>query len=1111
VETKKNKLFGRIDDLSPERRSLLAIKIAKSNSLTFKKGSIPRLPRDKELKSFPLSFAQQQLWLVNQLESSNPIYNICKAFRIVGKLNVDSFEQSLNEVIRRHETLRTVFKVIDGQPMQVVAPALDFPLPVVDIRNMSEAEQDLKIQTRFTEVAKHIFNLSKGPLLRAALLRLGYEKHIFLVTMHHIISDGWSAAVFFRELTIFYEVFSRNKIPVLPGLGVQYVDFSVWQRQWLKGKVLECQLNYWKKQLGGQIPVLELPTDKARPPFQTYRGARQSSELSAALTEKISALSKREKVTVFMTLIAAFKIMLHRITGQDDIVVGSPVANRNHSEIEGLIGFIVNTLVLRTDVSGNPTFRQLLKRVREVVSGAYAQRDLPFEILVKELQPERDMTRSPIFQVFFNMLSFERVQLGLYGLKVENLSFPELYSKFDLTVQVSEQEKQIQFELIYNTDLFEDSTIAFMLDHFRSLLENIAANPGQQISKMHLLNGDKRLQLSTRKNLVRPTNRFVEFDKRDIEQSIPERFEQLVEKYPKNIAIKTENDKWTYEELNKTANKATKRILAVCRSKEDKVGLLFEHGAQMIAGIFGILKAGKVYVPLDPSLPIKRIAYMIEDSQIKTILTNNMNLALAKSLSKHKIQIINMSDFDEGIFVDNINLTISPDAVAYILYTSGSTGSPKGVMQTHCNVLHHIRNYINGLHICNCDKLTLFSSYCFDAAMMDIMGALLNGATLCPIDIKEKSPAFLSEWLIMEEITIYHSTPTVYRYLISSLAEDYTFPKIRLVVLGGEEVYKKDVDTYKKHFSPDCIFINTYGPTESTIALQYFINNQSKNTRKTVPIGYPVEDTDILLLDNTGEVTEVYGEIAIASNHVATGYWQRPEMTRKVFLSDPVCGIRQFYRTGDMGHLLPDGSIEFKGRKDHQVKIRGFRVEPGEIESQLSSHEAIKECAVATSVNGQGDKELVAYIVSDESVSPLFLRRYLRAFLPDYMIPSRFIQIDAIPIIHNGKTDYASLSLLMDNQAMKKPDYVPPVNSVEKKIAEIWQNVLDINRISLHENFFDLGGHSLMVVKVISLIEKELGIHVPFREFFNQTLGQFSASCEEKLLSSRQDYAKRQC
>jgi len=1061
-------------------------------------------------RNLPLSFAQERLWFLNQLEPCSPVYNISMNFHLTGHVDIAILKQSINEIIRRHEILRTTFTSMNGKPIQVIAPVLDLPLSVVDLSDLRKMEQEEKVKQILPRTTQHPFDLRQGPLLRVTLLQLTEEEYILIVAMHNIITDGWSMGIFFRELEVLYEAFSANKQSPLAELPIQYADFAVWQRQWLKGKTLETPLNYWKKQSEGQMPMLELPTDKSRPLIQTYRGASRSSELSQALSEKVRVLSRQEGVTLFMTLFAAFKILLQRYSGQDDIVVGSVIANRNRKEITRLIGFFINTLLLRTDLSGNPTFRQLLNRIRETAIGAYAYQDFPLEKLVEELQPERDLARSLLLQVFFNMLNYERERFGPCGLRAERIPPSEFKSKFDLMVFAEEQNKCIKFHFVYNADLFEDATIAFMLNHFKTLLENIVANLEQRISELRLLNKAEWLQLTTRSNPVRLKNQFVKFKKKDIDQSISKRFEQQVEKHPMNIAVKIDYDEWTYDMLNKAANRAAAKILALCGSAEGRIGLLFEHGAQMIAGIFAVLKAGKAYIPFDPSLPAKRVHRMLIDSQITALMTNNTNLALAKSLNNSGLQIINIDDIDPDVSVDNIDLSISPDTVAYILYTSGTTGSPKGVMQTHRNVLHHIRNYTNGLHIRNCDRLTLFSNYSFDAAMMDIMSALLNGATLYPMDSKEKPSVRLSQWLIREKITIYHSTPMVYRYLIRTLSEEEKFPEIRLVVLGGEEVYRKDVETYKKHFSPECIFVNTYGSTESTIALQYFINHKTQITRNTVPIGYPVDDTEICLLNKTGEVTEVYGEIAIRSDHIATGYWRTPEMMREVFLPDPDGGNRRLYRTGDMGRLLPDGSIEFKGRKDLQVKIRGFRVEPAVVESALSNHEVIRECVVTASDNGQGDSKLIAYIVCKESLSSLSLRRYLKDALPDYMIPSEFIQLDAIPLIHNGKTDYASLSLLRSSRTMNRHDYVPPVSPVEKEIAEIWQSVLGIDKVSLHDNFFDVGGHSLMVVRAISLIEKRIGIHVPFREFFNQTLRQFAASCEEKLPSSKHCYAWKQ-
>ena len=1095
--------------LSPNKQALFDLLLRKKG-VEISRAQIIAQKRDSNI--FPLSFAQQRLWLFDQLEPNSHAYNISLAIRFSGPLDISALDESLNEIVRRHESLRTTFTIVNGEPMQVIAANLRLYLSTLNLSSFPRSEWESEVQKTLTRESRFPFDLTQGPLLRAKLLKLAQKEHILVLVIHHIISDGWSIGLLFRELTFHYEAYSHSKPSQLPKPSIQYADFAVWQRQWLTGAVLESQLNYWKRQLGRQLSILKLPTDHPRPPIQTYEGAKLNLKLSQSLTERIEALSKHEGVSLFMTLLSTFKILLYRLTGQDDIAIGSPIANRNRKEIEEVFGFFVNTLVLRTNLSGNPTFRELLGRVRNVALGAYAHQDLPFEKLVEELQPERDLSRSPLFQVFFNMHNFERLQYKLHELKiVEDFQLTKPNSKFDLIMQVNKHNQQIRLAMVYNTDLFENDTVAFMLGHFKTLLENIVANPGRRISKFRLLNSAKRQQCHPRSNLVYSTDSFIEFKREDIEQSISERFEQQVEKYPKNIAVKTKDDEWSYDELNKTANRMAKKILALCGSGQDRIGLLFEHGAQMIAGIFAVLKAGKTYVPLDPSFPVKRISYMLGDSQIIAILTNNTNLVLAESLSNNKLQILNIDNIEPSTFANNINLSISPDSVAYILYTSGSTGQPKGVMQTHRNVLHHIRNYVNNLRISNYDRLTLLSNYSFDAAMMDIMGGLLSGACLCPIDIKERSLIHLSEWLNKEKITIYHSTPTFYRYLVNTLSKEDNFPNIRLVVLGGEEVYKKDFDTYKKHFSTDCTFVNTYGPTESTIALQYFLSNQMKIIRNTVPIGYPVEDTEILLLDKNGEVAEIYGEIAIKSDYVSIGYCQETKKQHKVFKSDPDGGNKRIYRTGDMGRLLPDGSIEFRGRKDLQVKIRGFRVELKEIESELISHEAIKECVVAASDDGRGSRELTAYIVCSESPSSLSLRSYLRDALPDYMIPSRFIQLDTIPLINNGKADYATLSSVGNSQALLRSGYVQPMRVVEKKIAKIWQDVLGVDKISLHDNFFDLGGHSIMAIKVISLIEKDLKIYVPFKEFFNQTLGQFAASCEEKLLSNKKEYATKHC
>ncbi len=628
-----------------------------------------------------------------------------------------------------------------------------------------------------------------------------------------------------------------------------------------------------------------------------------------------------------------------------------------------------------------------------------------------------------------------------------------------------------------------------MLEHFQTLLQGIVADPDQRLSDLPLLTDDERRQLSTRYNLVCSTEPFVEFEKESIEQSIADRFEEQVKKYPDHVAVKTRRHQWTYSELNRTANQIAQTFLQACRPGEQRIGLLFEHDAPMIAGILGVLKAGKTYVPLDPTFPAERLSYLLEDSQSTVVLTNRRNIALAKSLTNGGLQLINADEIDAEVSTGNPNLRISPDTLAYILYTSGSTGMPKGVMQNHRNVLHHIRSYTNNLHLNSDDRLTLFSSYGFDAAVMDIFGALLNGASLHPMDIKEEDPSALFHRVTREKITVYHSTPTVYRYLMNALTGREDLSKIRFVVLGGEEVHREDIDLFKKIFSSHAIFVNGLGPSESTVTLQYFVNHETEITGNIVPVGYPVEDTEVLLLNKAGKPGEVYGEIGIRSAHVALGYWRKPEMTRAAFLPDPECRAKRIYRSGDLGRLLPDGSIAFTGRKDFQVKIRGVRIEPGEIEATLSQQPGVRECVVLAREDVLGDKRLVVYIVANQQRAPSAhdLRSFLKRKLPDHMVPSAFVylDLDALPRTPNGK---------VDRSALPAPDYtrqeqdaapVAPRDGLEQQLRQVWEKVLRVRPIGIRDNFFDLGGHSLLAVRLFAQIEKVMGKSLPVAALFH--------------------------
>jgi amino acid adenylation domain-containing protein len=1084
-----------------------------------------------------LSFAQERLWFLDRLMPGSPVFNVPIAVRLSSPIDVSALQLSLKEIARRHEVFRTTFITIEGKPEPVISADLDLQLAVIDLTKFREPEREPEARRLIKAEALRPFDLAYGPLIRTGLIRLSEQESIFLLTMHHIISDGWSIVLFFQELSALHRTFSGGQTSSLPEFSIQYADYAAWQREWLRGEVLERQLSYWKNQLGGELPVLELPTDRPRPAMQTYPGARAGLTLSRELSQALVALSQREGVTLFMTLLTGFKVLLHHYTAQEDIIVGSPIANRPRAETEKLIGFFLNNLALRTDLSGDPSFRELLARVRKTALDAYANQDVPFEKIIEELKPERDLSRSAIFQVYFNLFSFSD-EIELPGTAPQSISFVDAWlhseenqSKFELTLYAGLQDETLKLAFVYNSDLFQEDSIKRMLEHLQNLLAAVVADPETSISDCAL--SDKS-DVSIAANDIRPANAFARFERSEIEQAITKRFEAQVRKYPERVAVKTATHEWSYAELNANANQIAHSILELVGDSEARIALLFAHDAPMIAGMLGVLKAGKTYVPLDPSNPVERLSHLLQDSQAITIVTNEENLELVRKLTG--VHAINVDSLDSSVPDGDPNLTIDPSSLAYILYTSGSTGRPKGVMQNHRNVLHFIRAYTNNLHLNAGDRLTLLSSYCFDAAVMDIYGALLNGATLYPLDIKENGFNVLRETLSEQGITIYHSTPTVYRYFVnefwSTPAErgvpggaaplgwqrcgDGALDCLRLVVLGGEEVTPSDVELFKQNFSDDCLLVNGLGPTESTVSLQYFIDKQTAISGERVPVGYPVDDTEVFLISRAGKRAEIYGEIAIRSEHVALGYWRNATATDAAFGGNPTRGpqtgspagvgaVREgaarVYRTGDMGRRLSDGSIVFAGRKDLQIKIRGVRIEPGEIESALTKLPGVRECAVIATANGSSDRRLVAYVVNQSgwSMDASDLLMSLKEKLPDYMVPAAFVVLDGLPLTSSGKLNRRALPVPEISDRTAELTGAAPRTPTEKLLAEIWRDVLGVPQIGIKENFFDLGGHSLLAVRLFAQVEKRFGRRWPLATLFQApTIAQFAATIEKE-------------
>ena len=1039
---------------------------------------LARLQRPPRL---PLSYAQERFWFLDRLEGSSAEFKINEALRLRGELDLQALDRAIDALVERHEILRTHFHEAGGEPFQVVELAGRISLTKEDL----VARDDEAVRAALRRQARMPMVLSQDPLLRIGLLKLGPRDHILHWCWHHIVTDAWSIAVFKKELAALYTAFSEGRLPDLPELPIQYPDYALWQRTHLQDETLTGLLDYWRHQLSGSC-VLELPLDRPRRDVQTHAGATEALVFPQELSDQLRELSRRENSTVFMTLLAALKVLFFRYTGQEDVSVGIPIANRGHAEVENLIGCLLNTLVVRTQLSSATRFRDFLLRVREVTLEAYAHQELPFEKLLEELQPERNLNRTPLFQVFVNYTSFEADAMSLPGLSVESLGYTEIEARFDLSLYFTDIEKHLRLDLVYNSDLFEPSTIQRMLERLKILLGAIVADPDQKIGTLALLTRDDRKNRTISDNRVRPLNPYVHFPPSAIGQSIGGRFEEQAKKHPMQTAVKTQAHEWTYAELERRANLIAQEMLRVSPEGGQRAALLLDHDAPMVAAILGSLKAGKTYVPLSPSHPSERIARVISDSQPRLLLTDAANRQLAREFAVGGIQLIDIEALSENPEAVPRHMDVSPDTLAYLLYTSGSTGEPKGIAQTHRNVLHHIRNYTNNLHICPSDRILLLASYGFDAAVMDIFGALLNGATLLPFDIRKHDFISLSRWIATEQVTIYHSTPTVFRHFLKAIPENGALTQVRLVLMGGEPVLSQDFYLFKERFSSECVIVNGFGQTEYSFSLQYFADSESEILGASIPIGYPVDETEIALLDAEGHPSQIFGEIAILSPYLAPGYWGRPELTAAAFKEDRDVGNTTTYRTGDLGRLRADGTIEFAGRKDFQVKIRGNRVELGEIETALHSHSQIDSVVVVARRSPGNEEKLVAYVVPKNggSASGDELRDFLAKSLPDYMVPSAFVMLDKMPLTPNGKINRNALPL--PESELSDLLHAPPRTPFEKTLADIWREVLGLDAISIRDDFFAQGGHSLIATRLVSQIRERLAVEVPIRAVFEK-------------------------
>lgn len=1064
-----------------------------------------KIPQRENPGAAPLSFAQQRLWFLDQLEPGQAAYNIPLALRLSGALQIAPFERALSEIIRRHDILRTTYQALDAQPVQVISKFEPVALPVCDLSLLPAAVQENEIARLVREDAQRPFALAQGPVWRATLLRRHATEHVFLWNVHHIASDAWSTEVFFRELAALYTAFSNGQPSPLRDLPIQYADFAAWQRQWLTGEILESQLAYWRRQLAGAPPILELPVDRPRPAIQTFSGAFAAFSLSREITEALQQLSQQHHVTLFMTLLAAFKALLSRYTGRHDILVGCPIANRTRAEIEDLIGFFVNTLVLRTDLGANPTFAELLARVNEVALAAYAHQDVPFEKLVEELQPQRDLGVSPFFQVMFIYQQHGGLdQAGFSGLQLRPLESYSGMAKFDLTLALYNRPEGLAGAIEYNTDLFEAATIRRLIGHFERLLENLAAHPDRRIAELPMLAEPEKRQL-----LVTWNDSKKEYPR---EVCFHHLFEAQAARTPEAVAVVFENQQLTYGELNRRANQLAHHLRKLGVGPDVLVGLCVERSLEMVVGVLGILKAGGAYVPLDPAYPPERLAYVLADAQTPVLLTQK-SLILDFEFSTENLKLICLDADWKTLAAEspaNPGVAVVPENLVYVIYTSGSTGKPKGVAIPQQALVNFLLAMQQAPGLAAADALLSVTTLSFDIAALEIYLPLITGARLI-IAAHEtaKDGLRLMAQLAGEQASVMQATPATWRLLLESGWPGHPALKI---LCGGEALPR---DLAEKLLAKSAALWNMYGPTETTIWSGAY---RLTSVQGSAPIGHPIANTQFYILDAHLQVTPVGvpGELHIGGDGLARGYLNRPELHAEKFIPHPFLPARteaaaagsppaaRLYKTGDRARYLADGSIEFLGRVDQQVKLRGFRIELGEIEATLNENPAVRQSAVIIRADIPDDPRLVSYIVPNGTPVPApdELQRFLQNKLPDYMIPAVFVTLAALPLTPNGKVDRKALPTPEAATSTGAGSYVAPRNATEEALSQIWQELLPAAPPGIYDDFFRSGGHSLAAARFISRVRAHFGVEVALQAFFRfPTIAQLAEHVETALLA----------
>lgn len=1081
-----NDLAQRRTALSESKQALIEMRLKRKGQTDQRSTSLPKRPADAVV---PASFVQQRLWFLDQLEPDSATLNIPIALRIHGNLRVSIMEQSLSEIVRRHETLRTTFPEIDGKPIQRIHDPWPVSLPVIDLRTYSEQEREQEAYHRATQEAQLAFDLASEPLLRGRVFQLAENEYLLVIILHHIITDGWSMGIFAQELIEHYQAYLTGKPLSLPPLPVQYADYVYWQQQALQGKELEQQLDYWRKQLADLPEPLELPTDRPRPAVQTFRGATYHFTLPRELAERLRAVSQQMGTTLFMTVLAAFQALLARYTGQEDMLIGTSIANRTRPELEQIIGFFANTLVLRTSLTGNPTFRELCMRVKDVALEAYAHQEVPFEQAVGRIPPMR---------VMFVLQNAPQAAVSIEGLTFEPIVLETGGSKFDLLFNLEDREDMAcSFE--YNADLFDVTTIERTQQHLQQFLTEALAHPDRRLSDIQFLSPTELQYL------------LVEWN--ETHDSLPlttlhHQFELQAERTPQALAIDDGERTCTYKSLHQQANQLAYYLRSLGVGADILVGLYLDRSLEQMLAVLGILKAGGAYVPLDSAFSGERFHWILQDAQVGIVITTS---AFRQQLSEYNGVIVYLDELQSqltGQPITTPRVETLPEHLAYVIYTSGSTGRPKGVQVTHRSVVNHALSIAKHYHLQSSDRVLQFASLSFDTAAEEIYPTWFSGATLVlrPPELPT-STAQWHQWLEQMHISVMEM-PTAYwhQWTMNLAQETQAFPShIRLVLVGGEQVLPDCYRQWLHHVGMQVQWSNTYGPTETTVTSLIYdaVSEDNTDTNAKAPIGRPISNTQAYVFDAYLRPVPVgvVGELYLGGTGLARGYQQRPDLTAERFLPHPYAAQpgERLYRTGDLVRYLPDGNLEFLGRSDTQVKVRGYRIELAEITSVLYQHPAIQECVVVVREDQPGDKRLIAYIVTRDTGNsqPLDLhtiRAFLKERLPEYMLPNAFVTLSSLPTTTSGKINVRALPAPDTQGPLSPQEIVSPRNPVEEVLVDVWASVLNLPEVSIDDNFFDIGGHSLLATQLVARVQQIFTLDIPLRRLFEApTVARFAS------------------